>query len=365
MRRLWGWLKSEVSALKALAAIVVILGALPWAFRQIKTWTSSDLKIYVQKTSQTLPTSQRESVKQLENYLVQISSPVSTSYASDMKYLEDKLRRILKSEGTSYTLYALEKSKEDRQYLEKLTEILKSEDMRNTLYQLEQGQQDQMTITIVNQSSRAIDGVRIKPNITGLYDISFKETFLTDQEKSIFSDSLKTAKSSENSVITLPKIPPDSRISFSIFGDRFSSIGDPVQIIGEGISSKIVEIREIPLEGITGFLEGNYNFVVIPLIILIVFVILLIIIYWGDKYAKQQLPSALVERARAATKESRKQDAIALLRDAQRIGYNDWDSVAKEKEFESLRSLKGFKDLIAPPVSQHDVEIPSQEDGNG
>lgn len=320
LNRILAWFKIHSSALKGMAAAVVILSALILLIPHITKTMRPDILVRINVNKDTLPNDLSEWLQDLSRFI---------------EWNRYSLKEMNESNPKLYAIFE--------------NSVFKKYNVYNRKF-------DKLQIEFTNQTNNAISGIRLKFEIIySFWGAKVTGTFLRANDIQVFeAEILKGFNNSSIILPELPTLPPSSMLQIEIYGN----IG-PIKPIMTAIdhSFSIIEMTEVQ----KGFLIELYKnpYVAILLIIAGILILLLILIPVSTNIINNKINNKIKNIFyNTACKEAIKgnsDDAMVLLNQAVRAGYSDRDHALNDNDLECLREREDFKELFALKISESNI----------
>jgi hypothetical protein len=124
--------------------------------------------------------------------------------------------------------------------------------------------------------------------------------------------------------------------------DATITVRNPVQVTASDATVDIVPIVSVPKTGLVAIALSRARLVLLVASLLLGIVAILAVYTLALGAAK---PAFMVGRARVAVNQGRTHDAVCLLSEAVRAGYTGYGRLKLDPDFEPIREMKQFKEL--------------------
>ncbi len=311
MKRLLAWLGHNSSQLQALAAIVAILAGVVAVPFFLYNRSTTDLTITVTSDEPLVPPALEEWLREAKSVLRRI--PSAPDGAPDPYHLRELQR----------------------------TGPLDPTRSRSSWPTLDLP--GRLRVEVTNSTAREIPGVRIRlDRIDASWGLELTADFLTAEEVTDWQNALSIG--GERAVIILPELPPlppHSSVSVIAYGDiAYTGVSATVPTA----SFKVVRTVLVQDSGLIALLlrPGPW----LPLLVLLVSMTGGIFALLYIAVVRRVKPNITYDLACLEAKAGRNESALALLQEAVKAGYSNFQHMRSNADLEPLRKLEAFEKLV-------------------
>lgn len=312
MKSVWNWLDRNSSQLQGLAAVVAILAGLAAVPFVVSKWLQPDMTIKVTAEPSSIPPALDDWVQEAARLLKGLPEPTK----GDPDSFEDL--RQLQAKGP------LDPTRAENSWALREPSSLR--------------------IDVANHADKVISGVRLRiDRAYPSWGLGLSATFLTADEVVAWEKSIPLSAVGPTFVLPeLPPLPPRSAITLVVYGRVVDA--DVSATVPDASFSVIPTVR-LEDKGLVALFLRPYW---LPLVFfLLALVVVLGLASFARFNSRRTQRIVTYDLACLEARADRRESALALLEEAIRAGYSNFEHIRRDPDLDGLRETEAFKRLTA------------------